>query len=77
PKLIADCKQTVPGQLTKLKDGYKEMTDKGYKLEHIQITKELENLNKQLTRAEKLLIDELNLDEASSILQMIDDAIQT
>ncbi|MGE6628861.1 septation ring formation regulator EzrA [Bacillus sp. NPDC077027] len=77
PKLIADCKQTVPGQLSKLADGYQEMIEKGYKLEHIQISKELENLNKQIQRAETLLIEDLNLDEVSSVLQVIDEAVQS
>ncbi len=55
PKLLADCKQTVPNQIAKLKDGYREMTEKGYKLEHIQIEKELETLTNQLKRAESAL----------------------
>ncbi|MGV2470340.1 septation ring formation regulator EzrA, partial [Bacillus subtilis] len=37
PKLLADCKQTVTGQIAKLKDGYGEMKEKGYKIEHIQL----------------------------------------
>ncbi|WP_426983384.1 septation ring formation regulator EzrA [Bacillus cabrialesii] len=77
PKLLADCKQTVPGQIAKLKDGYREMKEKGYKLEHIQLDKELENLSNQLKRAEHVLMTELDIDEASAILQLIDDNIQS
>ncbi|MFB8735469.1 septation ring formation regulator EzrA [Bacillus sp. SL00103] len=48
PKLIADCKQTVPGQLTKLKDGYQEMSEKATSWSISRSRKELETLNKQL-----------------------------
>ncbi|KYC93505.1 MULTISPECIES: septation ring formation regulator EzrA [Bacillus] len=77
PKLLADCKQTVPNQIAKLKDGYREMTEKGYKLEHIQIEKELETLTNQVKRAEHALLEELDVDEASAILQLIDETIQS
>ncbi|RPK05757.1 hypothetical protein BSBH6_02460 [Bacillus subtilis] len=77
PKLLADCKQTVPGQISKLKDGYREMKEKGYRLEHIQLDKELENLSNQLKRAEHVLMTELDIDEASAILQLIDENIQS
>ena len=77
PKLLADCKQTVPNQIAKLKDGYREMTEKGYKLEHIQIEKELDTLTNQLKRAENALLEELDVDEASAILQLIDETIQS
>lgn len=77
PKLLASCKQTVPHELAKLRAGYQEMIDKGYKLDHIQIEKELENLMKELNRAEAALMADLNLEEASAIVQMIDDTIQT
>jgi septation ring formation regulator len=40
------------------------MIDKGYKLDHIQVEKELENLLKELKRAEGALLDELDLEEA-------------
>lgn len=77
PKLLADCKQTVPGQIAKLKDGYGEMKEKGYKLEHIQLDKELENLSNQLKRAEHVLMTDLDIDEASAILRLIDENIQS
>ncbi|KJR68484.1 septation ring formation regulator EzrA [Bacillus velezensis] len=77
PKLLADCKQTVPNQIAKLKDGYREMTEKGYKLEHIQIEKELDTLTNQLKRAENALLEDLDVDEASAILQLIDETIQS
>lgn len=77
PKLLADCKQTVPNQIAKLKDGYREMTEKGYKLEHIQIEKELDTLSNQLKRAENALLEELDVDEASAVLQLIDETIQS
>ncbi|MFN2747630.1 septation ring formation regulator EzrA [Bacillus sp. z60-18] len=77
PKLLAGCKQTVPNELVKLKAGYQEMIDKGYKLDHIQIEKELENLEKELKRAEDALLSELNLEEAAATMQMIEETIQT
>ncbi len=53
------------------------MKEKGYKLEHIQLDKELENLSNQLKRAEHVLMTELDIDEASAILRLIDENIQS
>ncbi|KAA6448595.1 septation ring formation regulator EzrA [Bacillus swezeyi] len=77
PKLLAGCKQTVPNELAKLKAGHQEMIEKGYKLDHIQIEKELENLFKELKRAEDALLTEINLEEAAATMQMIEETIQT
>ena len=43
----------------------------------VQIEKELETLTNQLKRAENALLEELDVDEASAILQLIDETIQS
>ncbi|NPC93742.1 septation ring formation regulator EzrA [Bacillus sp. WMMC1349] len=77
PKLLADCKQMMPNELAKLKSGYQEMLNQGYKLDHIQIEEELDNLSKELKHAEDALMNDLNLEEASAALQVINETIQT
>ncbi|MGG3572728.1 septation ring formation regulator EzrA [Bacillus gobiensis] len=77
PKLLAEVKQTLPNQLNSLMDGFKEMTDQGYNLEHLQVDREIEALQKELSRAEQVLIHDVKLDEAEELLQMINEAVQS
>lgn len=76
PKLLADVKQTLPNQLNSLKEGFKEMSEQGYSLEHLQVDREIEALQKELHRAEQVLIHDVKLDEAEELLLMINDAVQ-
>ncbi|ALC82029.1 MULTISPECIES: septation ring formation regulator EzrA [Bacillus] len=77
PKLLAEVKQTLPNQLNSLMDGFKEMTDQGYNLEHLQVDREIEALQKELGRAEQVLIHDVKLDEAEELLQVINEAVQS
>lgn len=48
PNLLVDCETGVPMQLNELKDGYKEMLDQGYQLEHLQFEQEVNRLEGEI-----------------------------
>ncbi|WP_141432039.1 septation ring formation regulator EzrA [Bacillus sp. 03113] len=49
PELLAICLSKIPSQISELKEGYREMLDDGYRLEHINLEKEVEKIEKQLS----------------------------
>lgn len=49
PDFLVDCHSTIPSQLSQLKDGYNEMKEQGYILDHIQVEKEVERITKELS----------------------------
>ncbi len=63
PQLFIECQSLLPGQINELQEGYREMTDKGYYLEHIQLETELESLRENLTVNLKL-IEETEIEKA-------------
>lgn len=63
PQLFIECQSLLPGQMNDLQEGYREMTDKGYYLEHIQLETELESLRENLTVNLKL-IEETEIEKA-------------
>lgn len=48
PVLMAETTNLLPAQLNEIESGYKEMKQKGYLLDHLQIEKEVASLRKQL-----------------------------
>jgi septation ring formation regulator len=49
PKLLTECNITIPNLLKELEEGYNDMVDNGYYLDHLQVDVEIEKINKQLT----------------------------
>ncbi|PWW26139.1 septation ring formation regulator [Cytobacillus oceanisediminis] len=49
PNLMVECQSKIPSQLDELKDGYKEMLEQGYILDHLQMDKEIERLEQEVT----------------------------
>lgn len=63
PQLLIECQSLIPAQLSDILDGYREMTEKGYYLSHIQLENEIESLQEKLV--EYLgLIEETKIEEA-------------
>ncbi|WHX99622.1 septation ring formation regulator EzrA [Neobacillus sp. DY30] len=63
PQLLIECQSLIPSQLSDILDGYREMTEKGYYLSHIQLENEIESLQAKLV--EYLgLIEETKIEEA-------------
>jgi septation ring formation regulator len=48
PNLLVEIQSSLPTQIEELKDGYKEMEEKGYILEHIQFEKNIQAIEKTL-----------------------------
>lgn len=48
PQLLIDCQSGLPAQISELKEGYREMIEQGYSLEHIPLLMETERLENLL-----------------------------
>ncbi|TMU85925.1 septation ring formation regulator EzrA [Bacillus sp. BHET2] len=70
PKLITDCENLLPSQLSELESGYGEMKEQGYILEHIEVDKEVESLKETLLQFNKN-IEELQVVEVEEGIQEI------
>lgn len=55
PELITEVTSILPSQLNEIDEGYKEMKEQGFILDHLQIDKEIESLRKSLQTYEELL----------------------
>ncbi|TDK61454.1 septation ring formation regulator EzrA [Bacillus salipaludis] len=63
PQLLIEVQSILPAQLSEVYDGFKEMAQQGYYLEHIQLEKEIKALEEKLSEAIRL-IEETDLDKA-------------
>lgn len=68
PKLLTECNLTLPNLVSELEDGYKEMKENGYYLDHIQVETEIKKVTKQLD-AYRLQIEETNVNDMGENLQ--------
>ncbi|HZH60971.1 MAG TPA: septation ring formation regulator EzrA, partial [Metabacillus sp.] len=74
PKLLTECTVTIPNLVNELKDGYKEMMQAGYYLEHIQLDAELDKINENLEKFQGK-IEEADLDDVQEGLQLIQESV--
>ncbi|MDX8345011.1 septation ring formation regulator EzrA [Rossellomorea sp. YZS02] len=70
PKLITDCENVLPSQLSELEAGYTEMKEQGYTLDHIEVDKEVATLKETLLNFNKNL-EELKVEEVEAGIQEI------
>ncbi|MFK2824684.1 septation ring formation regulator EzrA [Bacillus sp. B190/17] len=56
PVLMAEVSNLLPSQLNEIESGYKEMVQKGYLLEHLQVEKEIKSLREQLSLYKEFII---------------------
>lgn len=63
PHLLIECQSLIPAQLTDILEGYREMTEKGYYLSHIQLENEIESLQGKMVE-HLTLIEETKIEEA-------------
>ncbi|WP_045523659.1 septation ring formation regulator EzrA [Neobacillus niacini] len=63
PQLLIECQSLIPAQLTDILEGYREMTEKGYYLSHIQLENEIESLRGKLVEY-LAFIEETKMEEA-------------
>ncbi|MBH9967857.1 septation ring formation regulator EzrA [Bacillus sp. MKU004] len=82
PKLTADCENILPSQLSELEAGYAEMKEQGYVLEHVEVDKEVKDLNETLAgfkgRLQSLEVEEVEqgLQEIKSKIEMLYDSLE-
>ncbi|MCD4839368.1 septation ring formation regulator EzrA [Neobacillus sedimentimangrovi] len=63
PQFLIECQSLIPNQLTEVLEGYKEMLEQGYYLEHIHVETEIKHLEEKLTEI-LLLIEKSDIDQA-------------
>ncbi|MCS0789787.1 septation ring formation regulator EzrA [Cytobacillus firmus] len=75
PNLMVECQSKIPSQLEELREGYKEMLDQGYLLDHLQLDKEIERLEEQVTGYAGS-IDQAQIEEVQKGVEEIKDNIE-
>jgi len=76
PNLLAECQSKIPAQLKDLKEGYKEMAEQGYILDHIEVEKEAEKLLGEMA-VHLGEIEEANISNALPGIEEIKDRVNT
>ncbi|TFD98211.1 septation ring formation regulator EzrA [Jeotgalibacillus sp. R-1-5s-1] len=74
PSLNDEVQYSLPSQRSELKDGFNEMSDKGFPLSHLGFEKADPELESQIGLAQKHLL-RLELDEADDIRQSVQDTL--
>ncbi|MDP4162014.1 MAG: septation ring formation regulator EzrA [Bacillota bacterium] len=74
PQYLIECQSILPAQFYEVNEGYREMTQQGYYLEHLQLEEEVENLERDL--AEMIAyIEEANIDNIGEGINGIKDKV--
>ncbi|WP_162356524.1 septation ring formation regulator EzrA [Metabacillus mangrovi] len=76
PALLSECQSGIPAQLTEIEEGYKEMAEQGYVLDHIQVSSERERISTSLTLYREKICD-LELEGIREGVQEIQESIDT
>jgi septation ring formation regulator len=74
PQLLTDCQSSIPAQISELKEGYREMVEQGYFLEHISLQDETERLENELVSYIRS-IEDLEILEVQAGVQIIKETI--
>lgn len=74
PQLLIECQSLLPAQLSDVVDGFREMTDNGYYLEHIQLENEIESLREKLNTYQGF-IEETEIEKAVEGINEVKDRI--
>lgn len=76
PHILHECQSVLPNQLDEIHEGYIQMGNDGYLLDHIQVDKEIERMRKQIANF-ITLTEELELDEVKLGIEETREAIET
>lgn len=74
PTFMVECFSKIPAQLKELKDGYKEMLEQGFILEHIQLEKETERLEEAI-KGYAMLIEQTEINDVQKGISEVKDSI--
>lgn len=76
PKLLSQCQTVIPQQLQELRQGYEEMKDKGYPLNHIDIDQELKSIQDRVDQL-KGKLEDANIEGVKEGLEEINEILET
>ncbi|WP_102274254.1 septation ring formation regulator EzrA [Cytobacillus massiliigabonensis] len=74
PAFMVECFSKIPAQLKELKDGYKDMLDQGFILDHIQLEKETERLEEAI-KGYAILIEQTEITDVQKGISEVKDSI--
>ncbi|MEH7353656.1 septation ring formation regulator EzrA [Neobacillus drentensis] len=74
PQLLIECQSLLPNQLSDCLDGYREMAEQQYFLEHINVEKEINRLEEKLTE-NLALIETTEIEKAEEGIKEVKDRI--
>ena len=69
PTLLVECQSKIPSQLKELTEGFKEMSEQGFILDHIQLEKEKEKIEKDIA----IYLDKIKNADISDVEKGIND----
>lgn len=75
PNLLVECQSRIPSQLDEIKEGFREMSQQGYILDHVQLDKEVERIENELT-AYKHLLEKTETEDVVKGIEDIKDSIE-
>jgi septation ring formation regulator len=74
PSLMVECFSKIPAQLKEIKDGYKDMLEQGFILDHIQLEKETERLEEAL-KGYAVLVEQTEIADVQKGIGEVKDSI--
>ena len=74
PTLLVECHSKIPAQIKELKEGYKEMVEQGFILDHVQLEKETAKIEKEISAFIKK-IDQAEISDVQSGIDEIHESI--
>ncbi|KAB2338848.1 septation ring formation regulator EzrA [Cytobacillus depressus] len=74
PSLLVECQSKIPSQLKDLKDGFKEMQEQGYILDHIEFDQEVDRLESEVT-ANLNLVEMADMTDVQKLIDEIKGSI--
>lgn len=74
PDLLTECQTIIPAQRNEIADGMREMKQQGFVIEHLQIEKQLQQIDKELGTY-RAFLENAEVDEVESGLQEIKEKI--
>jgi septation ring formation regulator len=74
PQLLIECQSIIPSQLSEVQEGYREMEGQGYYLDHLELEKEITQLEENLKNYHAL-IEETDVDQAGEGIKEVKERI--
>ncbi|WP_335871284.1 septation ring formation regulator EzrA [Bacillus sp. 2205SS5-2] len=76
PDFLAQCQNIIPSQLEEILDGYIEMKEQGYVLDHLEINHEVQKYIKELEEMKQLILN-LDVEKVEGIISSVKEKIDS